>query len=36
MDTFKEKQRFDDMYAMGNAPWEVWRHNGNLLHTTDT
>jgi glucose-1-phosphate cytidylyltransferase len=24
MDTFKEKQRFDDMYARGDAPWEVW------------
>jgi glucose-1-phosphate cytidylyltransferase len=24
MDTFKEKQRFDDMYARGEAPWEVW------------
>jgi NDP-sugar pyrophosphorylase family protein len=25
MDTFKEKQRFDDMYARGEVPWEVWR-----------
>lgn len=25
MDTFKEKQRFDDMYARGDAPWEVWK-----------
>ncbi len=25
MDTFKEKQQFDDMYARGNVPWEVWR-----------
>lgn len=25
MDTFKEKQRFDDMYARGVVPWEVWR-----------
>jgi glucose-1-phosphate cytidylyltransferase len=25
MDTFKEKQRFDDMYAQGDAPWEVWK-----------
>jgi glucose-1-phosphate cytidylyltransferase len=24
MDTFKEKQKFDDMYARGNAPWQVW------------
>ncbi len=25
MDTFKEKQMLDDMYAKGNTPWEVWR-----------
>ncbi len=25
MDTFKEKQRLDDMYAHGDAAWEVWR-----------
>lgn len=24
MDTFKEKQIIDDLYALGNAPWEVW------------
>lgn len=24
MDTFKEKQQLDDMYAQGNRPWEVW------------
>jgi len=24
MDTFKEKQRFDEMYAQGDAPWQVW------------
>ena len=28
MDTFKEKQWFDDVYAQGNAPWEVWKQNG--------
>lgn len=29
MDTFKDKQCFDDLYAKGRAPWEVWRkHNG--------
>lgn len=29
MDTFKDKQAFDDLYAKGKAPWEVWRkHNG--------
>lgn len=25
MDTFKEKQQLDDMYARGERPWEVWR-----------
>jgi glucose-1-phosphate cytidylyltransferase len=25
MDTFKEKQMFDDMYARGETPWAVWK-----------
>ncbi len=25
MDTFKEKQQLDDMYAQGERPWEVWK-----------
>jgi glucose-1-phosphate cytidylyltransferase len=25
MDTFKDKQRFDDMDARGETPWQVWR-----------
>jgi len=25
MDTFKDKQRFDDMEARGETPWRVWR-----------
>jgi glucose-1-phosphate cytidylyltransferase len=25
MDTFKEKQAFDDMNARGDVPWQVWR-----------
>jgi glucose-1-phosphate cytidylyltransferase len=25
MDTFKDKQHFDELYAKGKAPWEVWR-----------
>ena len=29
MDTFKEKQRLDELYARGNAPWEVWRNDGS-------
>jgi glucose-1-phosphate cytidylyltransferase len=24
MDTFKDKQRLDDMYARGETPWAVW------------
>jgi len=25
MDTFKDKQQLDDMYARGETPWEVWK-----------
>ena len=25
MDTFKDKQAFDDMHARGDTPWQVWR-----------
>lgn len=25
MDTFKEKQMLDEMYARGETPWEVWK-----------
>src|SRR5262249_14883730 len=25
MDTFKDKQTFDDMEARGNTPWQVWK-----------
>ena len=28
MDTFKEKQMLDDMYARGDTPWEVWKPTG--------
>ena len=24
MDTFKDKQRLDDLHAKGDAPWEIW------------
>jgi len=27
MDTFKDKQMFDEMYASGNCPWQVWIEN---------
>ncbi len=30
MDTFKDKQRLDDMNAQGNCPWEVWRREPPL------
>jgi glucose-1-phosphate cytidylyltransferase len=31
MDTFKDKETLDSMYARGNAPWEVWRgDDGNV------
>lgn len=25
MDTFKDKQEFDQVFATGNCPWEVWK-----------
>jgi glucose-1-phosphate cytidylyltransferase len=25
MDTFKDKQRLDDLHSRGDAPWEIWR-----------
>jgi glucose-1-phosphate cytidylyltransferase len=25
LDTFKDKQRLDDLYARGEAPWELWK-----------
>ncbi|HTP67891.1 MAG TPA: glucose-1-phosphate cytidylyltransferase [Dongiaceae bacterium] len=28
MDTFKDKTQLDELYARGNAPWEVWKHAG--------
>jgi glucose-1-phosphate cytidylyltransferase len=28
MDTFKEKQLLEDMYARGRTPWEVWKAAG--------
>jgi glucose-1-phosphate cytidylyltransferase len=29
MDTFKDKQALDDLYAGGNAPWAVWSATGD-------
>jgi glucose-1-phosphate cytidylyltransferase len=28
MDTFKEQQELTDIYNTGQAPWEVWKHQG--------
>jgi glucose-1-phosphate cytidylyltransferase len=28
LDTFKDKQLLDDLYAKGQAPWEVWKRGG--------
>ena len=30
MDTYKDKERLDEMYALGEAPWEVWREDASL------
>jgi glucose-1-phosphate cytidylyltransferase len=37
MDTFKEKQMFDDLQESGETPWEVWRYPRNpfLKRPTD-
>jgi len=29
MDTFKQKQQLDDMHAVGNTPWTVWKKPTN-------
>lgn len=33
MDTFKDKQRLDDLYARGQAPWEVWKRGAPVVDT---
>ena len=30
MDTFKDKQRLDDIYSRGNAPWELWANRATV------
>jgi glucose-1-phosphate cytidylyltransferase len=32
MDTFKEKQLFDDLYSSGRMPWAVWKNDSPGLH----
>lgn len=37
MDTFKEKQMFDDMYNAGKMPWAVWQNeasSNNAAHSS--
>lgn len=29
MDTFKDKQRLEEIYISGRAPWEVWKNSGS-------
>jgi len=29
LDTFKDKQMFDDLFEKGNPPWQVWGSEGN-------
>ena len=33
MDTFKDKQMLDDLYARGHARWEVWNHSSHAAPT---
>jgi glucose-1-phosphate cytidylyltransferase len=35
MDTFKDKQRLDDMNAQGDCPWEVWKRGSGDGHAAD-
>lgn len=30
MDTYKEKQHLDELFAAGNAPWKVWQQTGDI------
>jgi glucose-1-phosphate cytidylyltransferase len=36
MDTFKDKQQLDDMYARGDAPWVVWKSAPPQLSDADS
>jgi glucose-1-phosphate cytidylyltransferase len=36
MDTFKDKQRLDEIYARGTAPWEAWKHAATQPRPTTT
>jgi glucose-1-phosphate cytidylyltransferase len=32
MDTFKDRQHLESLYESSNAPWELWKNNGNGHH----
>jgi glucose-1-phosphate cytidylyltransferase len=32
MDTFKDRQQLEDIYARGNAPWQIWRDEPALSY----
>lgn len=34
MDTFKDKKALDDLYAKGDAPWEIWKHQQERVDET--
>jgi glucose-1-phosphate cytidylyltransferase len=34
MDTFKDKQMLDDLYAKGQGPWQVWSQSGQVQSTS--
>jgi glucose-1-phosphate cytidylyltransferase len=34
MDTFKDKQAFDDLYETGEAPWELWKKSPSPVRRT--
>ena len=35
MDTFKDKQRLDDLYEGGRPPWEIWRETSYEFSTSN-
>ena len=35
MDTFKDKQTLDDIYATGHAPWQVWNQVPKLTNGSE-
>jgi glucose-1-phosphate cytidylyltransferase len=36
MDTFKDKQMLEELYARGGAPWAVWNHSAQVLPASTT